>query len=117
MPHPNAITKHTVADDATFIEVECEQGLVPVAIYAAAWTPASFTLQVKLADSGLPGVTETFKATDDTAVNFTDDAWTTIPEAMGRKCAAATQIRILFNAAESGGPFTAQILWAPLGGC
>ena len=112
--HPRATTKHTVADDATYIEVEPELGMVPVAIYALAWTPASFTLHLKLTDSGLPGVTETFKATDDAAVNFTDDAWTTIPVAMARKIAGCSQFRLVFNAAETGGPFDAQIVWAPI---
>lgn len=113
---PRAVTVETVADNATFLEVESQDGLVPVAIYAATWTPATFTLELPLANDGMPGTTITYKETDDSAVTLTDDKWTTIPEAMGRKCAAVKTFRLLFVAAETGGPFDVSIAWAPLGG-
>lgn len=114
--HPKAVTVHAVADNDTYLEVESQEGMIPTAIYAAAWTPASFTLELPLADSGKPGVTKSFKATDDTAVNLADDKWTTIPEAMARKCASVTVFRLLYAATETGGPFDAYIAWAPIGG-
>lgn len=117
MAHPRAITKHTVADNDTYLEIESEEGLVPVAIYAVAWTPTSFTLALPTTGSGLPGdPSATFKETDDAAVTLVDDKWSTIPEAMGRKTAAAGIFRLIYQATETGGPFTAQIAWAPLGG-
>ena len=117
--HVNAITRHAVADNDTFIEVDCEHGMVPVAIAssAAVWVPATFTLQLQDPWSGLPGATAgAFRDTDDAAVTLVDDKWTTIPEAMGRKIAAVQTFRILFNTAETGGPVTAYIAWTPLGG-
>jgi hypothetical protein len=116
MPHPKAVTVHLVADNDTFLEVEAEEGLVPVAIYAEAWTPTGFTLSLPLANSGLPGATVTYKETDDSSVTLTDDKWSTIPEVMGRKCAAVKTFRLIFQATETGGPFDAYIAWAPLGG-
>jgi hypothetical protein len=112
MAQPCAIVKYTVADDATALDVATEEGLVPVAVYAAAWTPASFTLQLPTSAPGKPGDSTTFKSTDDAAVTLTDDTWVTFPVAMARKCAGTKLFRLLFNAAESGGPITAQIAWA-----
>ena len=114
--HNRAVTKHTVADNATTIEVEAEEGMIPVAIHGD-WTgPATFTLGLLLSNSGMPGVTDVYKATDDGAVTLADDKWTTIPEAMARKIAAVLKFQITLNAAETGGPMTVMIAWAPLQG-
>jgi len=116
--HARALTKHAVADNDTYLEVEEQDGMIPVAVAcsAATWTPASFTLELPVPDNGMPGTSSTFLETDDSAVNLADAKWTTIPEAMARKCAAVPKFRLLFNAAETGGPITAYIAWAPLGG-
>ena len=113
-----AITKHTVADNATVLNIDGQVGLVPVAVYAAAWVPATATFGVRLGDAGaaaLGDTAPTYKATDSSAITLTDDKWCAIPEAAGRLL-VDVDWQLIFNTAETGGPFTVQILWAPTGG-
>ena len=115
--HPCAITIHLVADDATSIDVKRQEGMVPVAIYGLLWAPASMTFHLALAEPGAAAMgttARTYKALDDAAINLIDDGWTSLPAALGRKLTAGDW-RIVFNAAETGGPFNAQIAWAPIG--
>ena len=113
MDHPCAVTKHTVGLNVTVLNVLRQDGMVPVAIYAAVWVSATCTFGLKLLDP-VAGA-DVYKATDDAAVTLVDDKWSTIPEVAGRKL-AARDWQLILASAESGGPFVAQIAWAPLGG-